>query len=69
MIFTFGLMYHVHLWKLPDGQLATSSHVQLKQMNEWPDILSRLQQILELHDINHSTLQPEIDCSENDGCC
>jgi cobalt-zinc-cadmium efflux system protein len=62
-------IHHVHLWKLPDGQLAISSHVQLEQMDEWPDILSGLQQILELHGINHSTLQPEIDCSEIGGCC
>lgn len=62
-------IHHVHLWKLPDGQLAISAHIQLKQMNVWPDILSGLQQILELHGINHSTLQPEIDCSEIGGCC
>jgi len=53
-------VHHLHLWRLPDGQLALSAHVELAEMLAWPAVLASLQQALAGQGIDHSTLQPEI---------
>lgn len=53
-------IHHVHLWKLPDGRLALSAHIELAEMVAWPAVLKRLQAVLDGQGIGHSTLQPEI---------
>jgi cobalt-zinc-cadmium efflux system protein len=53
-------IHHVHLWKLPGGQLAISAHIQLDGMNDWPGVLARLQGVMREQGLEHSTLQPEI---------
>lgn len=60
--------HHLHLWRLPDGQLAISAHIELANMQDWPDLLTRLQQLLQEQGIGHSTLQPEIHGGDNT-CC
>jgi cobalt-zinc-cadmium efflux system protein len=59
--------HHVHVWKLPNGQVALSAHVQIESMEQWNDILPHLLERLHGLGISHATLQPEIVCP--DGRC
>jgi len=54
-------IHDLHVWALSSHNYALSAHVSLRNMQEWPEILARCQQILkDRFDINHVTLQPEI---------
>lgn len=54
-------VHDLHVWALSSHNYALSAHVRLRSMQEWPDILSRCQKILEERfDIRHVTLQPEV---------
>jgi len=57
-------VHHIHLWRLPNTQLAVSAHVQIGDMSHWPEILPALRQALQQHDVNHITLQPEFSCCD-----
>jgi cobalt-zinc-cadmium efflux system protein len=59
--------HHVHVWKLPSGQVALSAHVRIEAMEDWNTILPQL--LERLHDlgVSHATLQPEIVCPD-EGC-
>jgi len=59
-------IHHIHLWRLPNTQLAVSAHVQIEDMSHWPDILLALRDTLQKHHIEHITLQPEFHCCEHD---
>jgi len=56
--------HHVHLWKLPNGQVALSAHVAVDSMHEWQSIMPKLIELLHELGISHATLQPEIECPE-----
>jgi len=62
-------IHHVHVWRLPDGQLAMSAHVQVMAMDDWPSILPLLLESLNNQDVRHATLQPEMGCQDNKGHC
>lgn len=51
-------IHHVHIWRLPDGQLALSAHVNVEYITHWPKLLPQLRHVLEQQHISHSTLQP-----------
>ncbi|MDX8411409.1 MAG: cation diffusion facilitator family transporter [Mariprofundaceae bacterium] len=55
-------IHHVHVWCLPDGQLAMSAHIGVDAMENWPTILASLQEALAGQEIEHATLQPEAGC-------
>jgi len=59
-------IHHVHVWRLPDGQLAMSAHVQIDAMGNWPSILPALLAALKKRGIDHATLQPEELCHDDD---
>lgn len=59
-------IHHVHVWRLPDGQLAMSAHVQIDAMDNWPSILPTLLATLKKKGIDHATLQPEELCHDDD---
>ena len=51
--------HHVHVWTLPDGRLALSAHVCVRDMARWPELLPRLLAALRRAGVAHATLQPE----------
>jgi len=55
-------IHHVHLWRLPAGNMAISAHIQLHSMNRWSELLPLLQETLRQQNIEHATLQPELRC-------
>ncbi len=53
-------IHHVHLWRLPAGDLALSAHVQVEHMERWMTLLPLLIATLKRQGIAHATLQPEM---------
>jgi len=52
-------MHHVHIWRLPSGELAMSAHVECEAMNNWNTILKLLNGCVAGFGITHATFQPE----------
>ena len=54
-------IHDLHIWRLSSNQTMLSAHVEISDLNDWPLCLKRLQILLqEEFDIDHITLQPEI---------
>jgi len=60
-------MHHVHLWRLPTGQMAMSAHIQIDNMERWTTLLPVLIATLNHQRIEHATLQPEV--AGSSGAC
>ncbi|MDQ7001962.1 MAG: cation diffusion facilitator family transporter, partial [Ghiorsea sp.] len=61
-------VHHIHVWTLPNAQLAASAHIQVEVMQDWPKTLPLLQGVWAEYDVEHVTLQPELlCCAENEG--
>jgi len=60
-------VHHIHIWSLPDGQMALSAHILLADMQDWPSLLQELQNILLSQGVSHATLQPELEHQIKDG--
>ncbi len=58
-------IHHVHVWRLPDGQLAMSAHIQIGSMDNWAMSLPTLLNTLKSYGIDHATLQPETICHDD----
>jgi len=58
-------MHHIHLWRLPIGKLAVSAHIQVNDMEQWPDLLPLLLETLKQQNIEHATLQAELKCYDH----
>ncbi len=53
-------IHDLHVWTLTSGVVALSSHVEIRDGEEWHDVLDALGVLLrEEFGINHVTLQPE----------
>lgn len=53
-------VHDLHVWSLSSSEISLSAHIVIENMNDWQDILARLQTHLhQQHHIDHSTLQPE----------
>ena len=63
-------IHHIHIWKLPSGEMAISAHVGCEDMNLWNELLKDLHRCVGEHGITHATFQPEEgQChSGNDRC-
>lgn len=63
-------MHHVHLWQLDDKQINLEAHISFKKdlmLSDVKEILHKIEHILyEEFEINHVTLQPEINGSCKD---
>lgn len=57
--------HHVHVWRLPSGQVALSAHVRIEAMADWDAILPALLATLQELGVSHATLQPEITCPDD----
>jgi len=64
-------MHHVHVWQLDDKQINFEAHISFKNdlsLSRVNEILHQIEHVLDdKFDINHVTLQPEIDgsCGDN----
>tara|TARA_R110001583_G_scaffold21469_6_gene81606 strand:- start:4824 stop:5756 length:933 start_codon:yes stop_codon:yes gene_type:complete len=64
-------MHHVHVWQLDDKQINFEAHISFKndlRLSRVNEILHQIEHVLDdKFDINHVTLQPEIDgyCGDN----
>jgi len=63
-------VHHLHIWAIPNGETALSAHIECCAIEQWPQLLPRLQQALAQLGIDHATLQPEVAiCSSVAGWC
>lgn len=54
-------VHDLHIWNLSSGRVALSAHLELENLDDWPEILDRTRTMLDRQfDIEHVTLQPEI---------
>ena len=54
-------VHDLHIWSLGSNRIALSAHIVVADTARWPDILTRLNALLEeTFSIDHSTLQPEL---------
>jgi len=52
-------IHHIHIRRLPSGELAMSAHVDCEKISHWSDILTELHECAAGFDITHATFQPE----------
>lgn len=53
-------IHDLHIWQISSERVALSAHVVLHDLDTWPDLLDRLNEmLLERFGIDHPTLQPE----------
>ncbi len=54
-------VHDLHIWTLASGQIALSAHLDVKDLEHWPQVLASAQALLQKEfGIGHITLQPEI---------
>jgi cobalt-zinc-cadmium efflux system protein len=54
-------VHDLHIWTLASGMLALSAHLEISSLDNWSQVLERtLKMLLDEHDIEHVTLQPEV---------
>ncbi|QWD61573.1 alpha/beta fold hydrolase [Polynucleobacter sp. MWH-UH25E] len=64
-------VHDLHVWEMTPSFPALIGHIEIANIQEWPEIMTRINQmLLDKHGIDHVTLQPEevkvvIDCVED----
>lgn len=54
-------VHDLHVWEMTPSFPALIGHIEIEQMNEWPEIMARINSmLLDKHGIDHVTLQPEV---------
>ena len=54
-------VHDLHVWEMTPSFPALIGHIEIAEMQEWPQIMSRINTILlDQHVIDHVTLQPEV---------
>lgn len=54
-------VHDLHVWEMIPGQPALIGHAEIRDMQEWPQVLRSVKaMLLEKHGIDHVTLQPEL---------
>lgn len=54
-------VHDLHVWTLSSGTLALSAHLEIRDLQVWPELLDDARGLLEKqHAIRHITLQPEL---------
>lgn len=54
-------VHDLHIWEMSPGQPALIGHVEIRELQEWPDVLRAINKmLLEKHGIDHVTLQAEL---------
>ena len=55
-------IHDLHIWTLSSGKVMLSAHVIIPDMTQWEDTLASLRTLIhDRFDIEHVTLQPELD--------
>jgi cobalt-zinc-cadmium efflux system protein len=53
-------VHDLHVWEMSPGQAALIGHVEVRDLQEWPQVLKAVKaMLLEKHKIDHITLQAE----------
>jgi len=52
-------VHHIHIRRLPSGELAISAHVDCEKISHWSDMLTDLHECAAGFGITHATFQPE----------
>jgi cobalt-zinc-cadmium efflux system protein len=53
-------VHDLHVWDMSPGEPALIGHLEIDDLNAWPDVLRRVKaMLLDKHGIDHVTLQPE----------
>ncbi|MFO7541203.1 MAG: cation diffusion facilitator family transporter [Thiobacillus sp.] len=53
-------VHDLHVWTLSSGTIALSAHLEIRNLSDWPGILTAARQVMDdQHGIRHVTLQPE----------
>jgi len=61
-------IHDLHIWQISSQRVALSAHIVMGDLNDWPELLARLNQmLLQRFDIDHPTLQPEPAAGEDCG--
>jgi cobalt-zinc-cadmium efflux system protein len=54
-------VHDLHVWEMTPGQPALIGHIEIRAMQEWPDVLRSVKQmLLERYGVDHVTLQAEL---------
>ncbi len=54
-------VHDLHIWELGGGRTALAAHLQVAQVDRWPEVLGRVRECMrEQFGIEHLTLQPEV---------
>lgn len=54
-------VHDLHVWTLASGTIALSAHLEIRNLDEWPAILTAARNAMDTqHGITHVTLQPEV---------
>jgi len=54
-------VHDLHVWEMTPSFPALIGHIEIAEMQEWPQIMSRINtMLLDQHGIDHVTLQPEV---------
>jgi cobalt-zinc-cadmium efflux system protein len=54
-------VHDLHVWEMTPGEPALIGHLEIRDMQEWPDVLRAIKtMLLEKHGIDHVTLQAEL---------
>jgi len=54
-------VHDLHVWEMTPSFPALIGHIEIAEIQEWPQIMSRINaMLLEQHGIDHVTLQPEV---------
>lgn len=54
-------VHDLHIWSLSSRRTALSAHVVVRGVDDWPQVLPRLRELLHNEfDVTHATLQPEM---------
>ena len=53
-------VHDLHVWEMSPGEPALIGHVEVRDLQEWPEILQRIKaMLLDQHGIDHITMQAE----------
>ena len=62
-------VHDLHVWEMSPGEPALIGHVEVSDLQQWPEILQRIKQmLLESHGIDHITMQAEPVANESLYC-
>ncbi len=58
-------VHHLHVWEVSSRSRALSAHIEMQELDEWPQVLEQIAEMLNARfGIDHPTLQPELLCDD-----